>query len=85
MLHVRHLPVVEIAQYLIFSEHLLHVFYLLFVRLWDGAHNLLKFLIEQLQGVGCVFAVSCPSFPGLGYGGQFSQQWCLTVSAKFYR
>ena len=26
-------------------------------------------IFEQLQGVGCVFAVSCPAFSGLVCGG----------------
>ena len=31
-----------------------------------------KILIEQPGGVGCMFAVSCPSFTGLVYGAQSS-------------
>ena len=54
MLHVRDLPVVKIAWLLISFWSLLHVFYLLFVRLWGGGPQPFK-NFEQLQGlVVCV-------------------------------
>ena len=67
MLHVRDLPVVKkIVHLLIFSENGYMYFICCLSGCGVGARNLLKFF-EQLQGVGCVFAVSCPAFfwPGL--------------------
>ena len=58
MLHVHHLTVVKVAQFLILSEHRLHVFYLPFVRLWDGARNLLKFKLNNREGL--VLCLQCP-------------------------
>ena len=45
------------AQLLILSEHLLHVFYLVFVRLWDGTCNLLKFKLNNHEGL--VLCLQC--------------------------
>ena len=69
MPHVRDLPVVKkIAQLLIFSENDYMYFICCLSGCGVGARNLLKFF-EQLQGVGCVFAVSCPAFSDLVWRG----------------
>ena len=47
----------------------------------DFVHDFTCF--EQPQGVGYVFAVSCPALSGLFCGGWSSKQWCLSASAKF--
>ena len=61
MLHVRGLPVVKIALLFILSENDYMYFICCLSGCGVGACNLLK-LFEQLRGVGCVFAVSCPTF-----------------------
>ena len=54
MLHVHDLPVVKITPLLIFSESDYTYIIFLFVRLWGGAHNLIKlFLITTALGWLC--------------------------------
>ena len=58
VLHIRDLPVVKIAFLLIFSENGYMYFIFLFVRLWGGAHNLIKF-DNNCRGLVVLLEVSC--------------------------
>ena len=68
MLHVRDLPVVKIAQLLIFSEN--DYMYFIFVcQVVGWGTQPFKNFLNNCKGLVVLFAVSCPAFSGLFCGG----------------
>ena len=69
MLHVRDLPVAEIALLLIFSESDYMYFICCLSGCGVGACNLIKIYDYNHTGLVVLFAVSCPAFSDLVWGG----------------